>query len=232
MKFGNRIVTDGLVFAVDAANPISYPGSGTAWNDLTPNKNNGTLINGPTFDSANAGSIVFDGVNDYTSVPNSPDLIFGNGVNDFPFTFSAWIKLDTSNGSKTIMRNFLIGDGCILWMSGGLLSLYWQDGNAYSWLRMYNNLDLGEWVNVVGTYNGSNGANGGKIYINGILQSAQILGGGTYIAMDSNTIDPFIISQVDRSLDGNMSNAHIYNKELSSTEVLQNYNALKDRFGL
>ena len=64
MKFGNRIVTDGLIFAVDAANPISYPGSGTTWNDLTLNKNNGTLINGPTFSSANAGSIVFDGVND------------------------------------------------------------------------------------------------------------------------------------------------------------------------
>jgi hypothetical protein len=85
-------------------NPISYPGSGTAWNDLTPNKNNGTLINGPTFDSANNGSIVFDGINDYTSVPNSPDLIFGNGVNDFPFTFSAWKRFyNNTNSSRWSM---------------------------------------------------------------------------------------------------------------------------------
>ena len=63
MNFGPSIITDGLVFAVDAANPSSYPGSGTIWKDQTVNQNNGTLTNGPTFDSGNGGSIVFDGSN-------------------------------------------------------------------------------------------------------------------------------------------------------------------------
>ena len=63
-----RIVTDGLVFCVDAGDKMSYPGAGTTWTDLSKNRNNGTLTNGPTFNSANGGSISLDGSNDYISV--------------------------------------------------------------------------------------------------------------------------------------------------------------------
>ena len=58
-----RIVTDGLVFCLDAANIRSYPGTGTTWTDLKGG-NEGTLTNGPTFSSDNAGSISTDGSND------------------------------------------------------------------------------------------------------------------------------------------------------------------------
>ena len=64
---GPKIVTNGLVLYLDAANKKSYPGSGTTWTDLSGNNNTGTLTNGPTFDSNNGGSIVFDGTNDYVS---------------------------------------------------------------------------------------------------------------------------------------------------------------------
>ena len=70
---GPNIIEDGLVFAVDAANKKSYPGSGTTWADLA-GSNNGTLINGPTFDSGNGGSIVFDGTNDYSEMGIATDL--------------------------------------------------------------------------------------------------------------------------------------------------------------
>ena len=59
-----RIVTDGLVLCLDAANAQSYPGTGTTWTDRSTSGNNETLTNGPTFDSANRGAIVFDGSND------------------------------------------------------------------------------------------------------------------------------------------------------------------------
>jgi hypothetical protein len=59
---GPDIITDGLVLYLDAANTKSYIGSGTTWKDLSRNSNDGTLTNGPTFDSGNSGSIVFDGV--------------------------------------------------------------------------------------------------------------------------------------------------------------------------
>jgi hypothetical protein len=67
MFTGPNIVTDGLVLYLDAANQKSYPGTGTTWNDLSGNGNNGTLVNGPTFNSDNNGSIVFDGVDDYVN---------------------------------------------------------------------------------------------------------------------------------------------------------------------
>lgn len=68
---GPDIVPDGLVLALDAANIKSYAGSGTIWNDLSGNNNSGSLVNGPTFNSANGGSIVFDGVNDYVSLSSA-----------------------------------------------------------------------------------------------------------------------------------------------------------------
>ena len=68
-----RIVTNGLVLCVDAANPRSYPGAGTAWTDLSKQGNNGTLTNGPTFDSANGGSILLDGSDDYVEVQGTAE---------------------------------------------------------------------------------------------------------------------------------------------------------------
>ncbi len=81
-----RIITDGLVLALDAANQKSYPGSGTTWSDLSGNGNNGTLTNGPTFDSGNNGSIIFDGVDDYITTGTTPSQLQGNPS----FTVSGW----------------------------------------------------------------------------------------------------------------------------------------------
>ena len=92
VKNRNSIVTDGLVFYVDAGNGDSYPGTGTTWSDLV-GSNNGTLTNGPTFDSGNGGSIVFDGTNDYIST----QLTCGT-----TFTWSVWFKTDVvSSGIET-----------------------------------------------------------------------------------------------------------------------------------
>ena len=66
---------NGLVLALDAANTKSYPGSGTTWTDLSGRGNTGTLTNGPTYSSANGGSIVFDGTNDYVVVNNNASIL-------------------------------------------------------------------------------------------------------------------------------------------------------------
>ena len=68
---GPKIVEDGLVFCVDAANKRSYPGAGTTWTDLTANKNNMTLYNSPTFTTENGGAVVFDGTDDYAQNINT-----------------------------------------------------------------------------------------------------------------------------------------------------------------
>ena len=88
-----RIVTDGLVFCVDAGDKMSYPGAGTTWTDLSKNRNNGTLTNGPTFDSANGGSIVFDGTDDYVNFGSQTWDISTNLTIDF------FIKFNTLNSA-------------------------------------------------------------------------------------------------------------------------------------
>ncbi len=74
IRRGPNIVTDGLVFAVDAANPSSYVSGSGVWKDQTINQNNGTLINGPTFDSENGGSINFDGTDNYIDCGRISDI--------------------------------------------------------------------------------------------------------------------------------------------------------------
>jgi len=84
---GPKIVTSGLVLALDAADKLSYRGSGTTWRDLSGNSNKGTLTNGPTFSEGNMGSISFDGTNDYVNVPYNSILNTPNGA-----TYEVWIK--------------------------------------------------------------------------------------------------------------------------------------------
>lgn len=111
-SIGPENVTNGLVLALDAGNKLSYPGSGTVWKDLSGNNNNGTLTNGPTFDSNNGGSIVFDGTNDYVSNTMS-------NPGSMPITFEFWIYsnssspvgiFDTAPNTGDVLRNYSAGN--------------------------------------------------------------------------------------------------------------------------
>ena len=95
-----KIITDGLVLALDAGNTKSYPGSGTVWTDLSGNNNTGTLTNGPTFNAANGGSIVFDGTNDYVTLPIST-------TSGQALTYFGWLY---STESTSIYKNFVAYD--------------------------------------------------------------------------------------------------------------------------
>jgi hypothetical protein len=95
--YSPKIITEGLVLYLDAANTRSYVSGSTTWNDISRSGNNGTLINGPTFNSGNGGSIVFDGVNDYVALGNN----FQNG----PLTILTWINTTTFCRSKSILSN-------------------------------------------------------------------------------------------------------------------------------
>ena len=93
-NYSPKISTDGLVLCLDAANTKSYPGSGTVWSDLSRGGNNGTLTNGPTFNSGNGGSIVFDGVNDYV------DCGVSNISLPINITLISWIYQSTITGTE------------------------------------------------------------------------------------------------------------------------------------
>ena len=218
--YSPKIVTDGLVFALDAANKKSYPGSGTTWSDLSGNGNNGTLVNGPTFDSGNGGSIVFDGTNDYIST----QLTCGT-----TFTWSVWFNTDVvSSGYRNIIAipspNYML---MLLDDNTTSMGFWTPDGLGGGSLNM-DSISSNTWYNAVFVREGNSITNGYKTYLNGVFKGQANT--GTWSSSDYVWLGGR--SGISQYLNGNISNVQIYTKALSSTEVTQNYNALKSRFGL
>jgi len=214
---GSRIVTDGLVLALDASDRNSFVSGSTIWNDLSGNGNNGTLVNGPTFDSGSGGSIVFNGSTQYGPI----------GTTGFPFgtspgTLSAWANTNTTSGFRWIFsygnantsQSRFLGIGNSVYYFGGY-------GNDITYASLVSNV----WFNMVGVYDGTNAS----MYINGVLvvgptaKSWNTIPGNAQIGRQVNNNEYWsgIIGQIS-----------IYNRVLSSQEVLQNYNASKSRFNL
>jgi hypothetical protein len=214
------IVTDGLVLHLDAGNSTSYPGSGTAWTDLSGKGNNATLTNGPTYSSADGGSIDFDGTNDYALGSTSSDFLFGTG----DYTMSYWFRADTFSGGPTIvdLRNgsgiaqaysdFIGSNKFKLWMHPTVI----YDGGITT-------LSTATWYNACVTRSGS----AGSVYINATLD-------GTFTNSTNMVQGQFkIAGNVSVYFNGRVSNALVYKgKALTATEVTQNFNALRGRYGL
>jgi hypothetical protein len=230
---GPNIVTDSLIFNVDAANVKSYVSGSTTWRDLSRGGNNSTLTNGPTFNSENGGSIVFDGVNDYVT----GSFFINAGSN---FSVFAWVRPGAIN-----IRNGIVGNsypyssrqGFFLSTatnySGTLNTFFISIGSDAAFRTAANNsLILNVWNYIGGTV--TNGGQDIKLYVNGIETSYHdgILSAGT-ITYSTNQF--LIGGRHSASLEifrGNIAGVQIYNKILTSTEILQNYNATKTRFGL
>ena len=223
IHYNVKSVTDGLVLALDAANTKSYPGSGTTWTDLSGLGNNGTLVNGAGYSSANGGSIVFDGANDYVTL-NSSQLAPGTGA----FTWNFWIKLNNLSNFSIIFSgagsNF--NYGCVFAnpSSEGLgyyaTATRIADGNTTfgsSWW----------YVTFIGN-GGVSGSRNLKLYRN------TVQAGSTYTAdYDFTATTPIIganHSSFSELMRGFVSNVTYYNRALSAAEVSQNYNALKGRY--
>ena len=231
-----RIVTDGLVLCLDAANPQSYPGSGTSWADLSGNGNNGTLTNGPTFNSGNSGSIVFDGVDDYVQLVDSPSYKV-----QFPITLAAWFNVQTLTNYGVILRNdntssFHWGVNIAVDSDYGISSAYGNGTvNNSPGRRTYKYtgpIDKDKWYYFVAVHFDNLNANG---YLNGNQISMPYLSGdATNLAYGSE--GGVIGFRFDVAgfgyFKGDIPIVQIYNRALSASEVLQNYEAVKSRFGL
>jgi len=236
MFTGPNIIKDGLVLALDASSQRSYPGSGTTWYDLSGNGNNGTLTNGPTFDSGNGGSIVFDGTNDYVNGPTTNSVI-GNNIS--LISLSAWVKI-TGTGAAYLFNckrsnsfSTLVGLTANYNSSGGgssdgLLGAIVRNSNNsthnwYSYDGDYAN--DGIWHNVVFTV----GNTTNSLYIDGILRDSDT---GVGIQSVSGNTGPITVGSFGTSswTNGNIACVKLYTRDLSASEILQNYNALKSRF--
>ena len=233
-KTGPDIIESGLVLCLDAANKNSYPGSGTTWTDLTGNGNNGTLTNGPTFSAGNQGSIVFDGTNDYVNVANTgTDFRFANVT----FTVSLWIKTTSSTGGVIISKGATASTAGWLFQfdSAGTVSGTTKGSDGFNTYNRTSTATVNNntWRNIVSIYTTNTstlGSNTISIYIDGVLSNGTGTLGTIVYATTTDTV------QIARRPTGNywagsIANTQIYNRSLTATEILQNYNATKSRFG-
>jgi len=220
------IVTDGLILTLDFGNTISYPKNGTTSYDLI-DSNNGTLINGPTYSTDNGGILSFDGTDDYVRTANGT-TITGND----PWTMEIFININSSESGGG-RKGWMIWQGANNQSNDQLLSVGVKDNKVEvaHWANdtTYGNspINFNNWQHIVVTYYN----NIEKIYINGVNTNTKTVGplsvtnGQWYLASRSD-------SNTETRLNCKVGVFRLYDKELSSTEVLQNYNAQKGRFGL
>jgi hypothetical protein len=227
-------VSDGLVFQLDAANLRSYSGSGNTANGLISGIG-GTLVNGTGFSSTNNGSFFFDGTNDYIEVSNSNLLTFGTN----PFTIDFWLYSTYvhSGGAlyRTILSSYDNYNGIYqtyfflgLFNNGSTLNnfvsfLNSQSGNLM--LPLGANINVNEWTNVTFTRLDNNLV----CFKNGVSVSTAVSTNnfsGTRNARIGGGVE-----QVN-TFQGSISLMKIYNRALSATEVMQNFNAMRERYNL
>jgi hypothetical protein len=219
---GPNIVTNGLVLSLDAANPKSYVSGSTTWNDISRGGNNGTLINGVSYNGLNGGSLVFDGVNDYVQ------STFSN-FNTTNGSIECIIYPETGGGSDQMVLNVggttTFGASRILRILNG----YWSFATYGSTNQDWNNItqvSYNTWNHVIMNWEGTTLS----IYINTIPYSTIKTGVttpiGTLLRVGS------AVWSLERYYKGKIPLVKVYNRALTPSEVLQNYNATKTRFGI
>ena len=241
-KYSPKTVTNGLVLSLDAANNKSYPRSGTTWTDLSGNNNNGTLINGPTFNAGNQGGIVFDGTNDYISIGSQN--IVGTGTSPFSVELCIYNTKNWGVGQYTMPFRVKQDSEFFVTLynpSGTLLSTPIFRGYYTQWATPVTQSDfVNKWIFLNYVYNGGDKSTATSYvsYLNGVQLPTGTINNGPAnggLASNCNIIgvdgDNGCNSINSGLLQGKISLYKLYNRALSAAEVLQNYNATKSRFG-
>ena len=216
------VVTTGLQLYLDAGNASSYSGTGTSWNDLSGNGRNGTLTNNPTYSSADGGSIVFDGNNDFVQCSGSLTVTAA--------TFVTWIR---RNGSQDDYDGIIYSRGTVATGLSFLgvtnkISYTWNDAvNTYSWDSGLTIPDL-TWCMVAVSVTSTSAT----AYL---CQSSGITSATNIVSHTSTVLDDIRIGQdnlASRFFNGRIAVAQIYNIALSAEQVSQNFAADRSRFGV
>ena len=219
--YSPKIVTDGLVLCLDAGNTKSYSGSGTTWTDLSESAANGTLTNGPTFNSSNGGSIVFN-----SAANTGATTTFAPTYTNF--TVEVWFKDNASPSYGRLVDKSYTG-GFWLGRNGGA-SNSWGGGilESVGPFGIFLSLADGVWHCLVSIRSGTTHT----LYGDGITNTVSNTVSATALDSTPIAIGNWYNLANNQQFNGNIATVKMYNRALSTTEILQNYNALRGRFGL
>jgi hypothetical protein len=228
-------VLTNLLYLLDASSTTSYPGSGSTWFDISGQDNNASLVGGLAYSTASgAPSFYFDGVNDYAT--------FGAGgvpAPNPPITFNFWFKgaaaypnqpdgmFDSNPGQANVLRQI---DGIAYGGEINYPTVEWSGQNPFiSLTEASGSYTVTDWNQYTFVYNYATNRSI-KWYQNGVLK-------GTATGNSTSTLSwgELVLGAINKNdfwLNGYMNNSALYSVELTDTQVLQNYNAYKGRFGL
>lgn len=242
---GPKVESSQLVAAFDAGNTKSYVGIGTTWNDLSGRSNTGALTYGPTYNSSNGGAIVFDGSNDCVVV-NSNASVLSNTA----YTKTVWFYITSFATNNNLISGGNNGRHAFSVSSSNKL----QAGHNSTWntISSPTPLSLNTWYHAAVTFSTTTGW---RLYLNGVLDSTNSSTSTVFPAYD---VADALFAEVpygvgygatttflgsgeillggygtgSNAFSGRISNASVYNQVLSATEIQQNFNALRARFGI
>jgi hypothetical protein len=212
------IVTDGLQVFLDAGNRRSYSGSGNTAYDLSGSGNTSALTNGPTYLSSNLGTFVLDGSNDYILVNSQANILSKTA-----YTKIAYIYISNFSTVNNIISGGFSGQHAF-WMYG---TDKLNAGHNGTWNTVVGatSLSLNTWYFAAVTYSDSTGW---KLYLNG-REDGTSVDTTTFTGNQEIVIGAFSSSN---NFTGRIASVQVYNRALTSQEIVQNYNATKKRYGL
>jgi hypothetical protein len=226
IAYNTSIVRDGLVLHLDAANVKSYPGSGTAWNDLSGNGNNGILTNSPTYNSSNLGYFQFI-TNDFVTMPNNVAL-----DTQTP-TVEVWVKTNATTQNGFWFEKGIVNSQYSLFQEGG--NIQWRINISGLGIRSLSTstatyMNTTDWYQVVGTYTSGTRL----LYINGVLVNSDTQSGIIETNAGGMSIGVYGGFNGTRGYyyNGNLSNCKVYDRELNSQEIKRNFEATRGRYGI
>jgi hypothetical protein len=225
----------GLVLSLDAGNLKSYGGSGTTWTDLSGLGNTGTLVNGVGYSSANKGSLSFDGVNDYVSVGNITGVTNFTNTNNYTVDFWFYpnaIQSNTQNEDNDVIEKWSGTNGFpyVFRYLRATQTMQIAAYNGTSSNATTIQISHSKWWNICGVFNWTSSSL--IIYGNaGAVSNSVALNLTGDITNNSNLNLMFRGNGLNYTT-GNLSSLKIYNRALSASEISQNFNATRGRYGI
>lgn len=222
-NYSPKIVTDNLILCLDGANRQSYVSGSTIWNDISTKLNTVTLLNGPTYTTSNNGSIVFDGVDDYGTIPYNSDFDLSDGN----YTLEGWFNSNDFNNPQSLISKdtWGINFDWALYIHNATTLIFYSNGTTTNVTATVPTMATGKWYHYVVT--SISGVV--SIYLNSVLYNSNNM-------TTSNNSQFYVTVGItgwnnpNFFTNGKIPILRIYKRGLTSAEVSQNYNAIKPRF--